>query len=604
MKAWDQKRGKTKIRLSLLQKILLLTVVTLAVPTIWFEVYSSHTVRTMMERQAIAEEVNAIALAADNVDNTARNLVLQTLGLYNDGTLRQLSDQMREGRIPETERKEMNLSFVERSDSVMMVDRVYKMDMRIYAMLITGKWGLFNYNCYERDMEDCIQILQEKKTQNPYMILWGGLLENYDMYHYSDEEYLLVLGKKMMEERADSPVLWLGVMEKAIRKQLFPNGIEGLEQRFLIDEDMRILSSGDAEYIGKDIREIADIELPRDQTFTQTGLDTEFGKAVVACQKLENCPWTLVGIRPYSQILNAVSEVNQSRLLFTLGFMMVFVLIVVRLIFRLTGPLRALSNQMMEFRPGKEPDEKQIPASGGKEVYRIYECYYEMTKNICELMKENEMVHKEKRTIEMQLLQAQIKPHFLFNTLMSIRCAIGNGNTEKASDMTLALSSFLRNTIAKGAEMITLQEELDIINIYIRIQNSRSYQKVIFKADIEPGLEKLMIPKLLLQPLIENSISHGFSEQEKGEILLSARKNKEQAVITVKDDGKGFEVNPLEYSGKGKHFGVYSVLHRLRVYYGEGGSLHYESSHGTIAVVTLPISETGGEGYVEDTDRG
>jgi two-component system sensor histidine kinase YesM len=195
----------------------------------------------------------------------------------------------------------------------------------------------------------------------------------------------------------------------------------------------------------------------------------------------------------------------------------------------------------------------------------------------------------------MQLLQAQIKPHFLFNTLMSIRCAIGNGNTEKASHMTLALSSFLRNTIVRGEEIVTLKEELDIIHTYIQIQNDRSYQKVTFRTDIQDGLETFKIPKLLLQPLIENSISHGFYEQETGEILLSAKRKQDQVLITVKDNGKGFEINPLEYSRQEQHFGVYSVKHRLKIYYGEQGSIQYQSSNGTTVIISLPISDKEGQ---------
>ena len=143
--------------------------------------------------------------------------------------------------------------------------------------------------------------------------------------------------------------------------------------------------------------------------------------------------------------------------------------------------------------------------------------------------------------------------------------------------------------------MVTLKEELDIIHTYIQIQNDRSYQKVTFRTDIQDGLETFKIPKLLLQPLIENSISHGFYEQETGEILLSAKRKHDQVLITVKDNGKGFEINPLEYSRQEKHFGVYSVKHRLKIYYGEQGSIQYQSSNGTTVIISLLISDKEGQ---------
>lgn len=594
---------KEKLRLSLLQKILLLTVVTLAVPAVWFEVYSTRLVRNMMEKQAVIEVENSVALAADSIDNTARNLVLYILGMYQDPDIRRISARISEMGISEQELQQMNLEFIERADNVMRVDRVYKMDMKIYAMLTYGSQGLFNFNSYDQDRGECLQYLAENEPQNPYMISWSGLMKNYDMYRFRNEDNLILLGKKMEENKEESSVLWIGVMENSVRKQLFPSNLSGGEKRFLVDGNGRILSSGETEYIGMDIRDLVEMDLPEEE-MQQTGVDSEFGEAVVACKKLGNCPWTLVGIRPYTEILDAVTEVNRSRMTVTLCYIAVFSVVAVFVIRRMTEPLRKLSVLMMEFQPGNKTDEKYMPSTGGKEVHQIYACYDKMTKNIYELMKENEEVQKEKRKTEMQLLQAQIKPHFLFNTLMSIRCAIGNGNTKKASDMTLALSMFLRNTIAKGSEIITLEEELEIITTYIRIQNDRSYQRVYFTAEIEDGLEKLRIPKLLLQPLIENSISHGFCQQEEGEIRLLARREGNMAVIIVKDNGKGFDVNPLEYCEKDQHFGVYSVQHRLKMYYGEQGYIRYESCQGTTVRIIIPILEERGDENVEDTDRG
>lgn len=600
------KRRTGRIRLSLLQKILLLMVITLAIPSVWFEIYSMHMVREMMEKQAVIEEANSVALAADSIDNTARSLVLYTLGIYQDPDTRRISDKMAGRLLDSQELRRLNLEFIERADSVMQVDRVYKMDIKTYAMLTCRSQALLNFSSLDQDKVELLRELSERKPESPFQISWTGLIKNYDMYRFRNEDYLIILGKQMDEEQEDSPVLWIGVMENSIKKQLFPNPLSSEEKRFLVDENMRILSSGESAYIGKDIREIINMEMPEEKEMQQVNVDTVFGKAVAAFSRLENCPWMLVGIKPYSQILDEITEINHKRLLSTLSYIAVFGLIAVFVIRRMTDPLKNLSIQMMRFRPGIKPYENQIPLTGGKEVYGIYECYYSMTKNIYELMKENERVQKEKSKIEMQLLQAQIKPHFLFNTLMSIRCAIGNGNTEKAADMTLALSLFLRNTIAKGGEMIPLKDELEIITTYIRIQNDRSYQKVFFRAEIESGLESFEIPKLLLQPLVENSISHGFRQQEGGEILVSAQKAEDRVVIIVKDNGKGYEEDPLAYCEGGQHFGVYSVQHRLKIYYGEKGSLSYRLSGGTIAEIVIPFQnarlEKGGGEDVENSD--
>ena len=133
-----------------------------------------------------------------------------------------------------------------------------------------------------------------------------------------------------------------------------------------------------------------------------------------------------------------------------------------------------------------------------------------MRNNIKMLMQDNMDKERKKRDAELKSLQAQISPHFLFNTLNAVRWAAINNNTKKAADMVFALSNLLRMTVVKGNELITVEEEIENLKNYTAIFQMRHSIEFQLTCDIEEDIKQYKIPKLLLQPLVENAIIHGF----------------------------------------------------------------------------------------------
>ena len=198
-----------------------------------------------------------------------------------------------------------------------------------------------------------------------------------------------------------------------------------------------------------------------------------------------------------------------------------------------------------------------------------------------------------KRDAELKALQAQISPHFLFNTLNSIRWAAFNNNNQKAGDMTFALSNLLRMTIVNGDEFIALETEVGNLHHYVNIFKMSQAIDFTFVAEVPDDLKSYRIPKLLLQPIVENSLIHGFSEETKcGQVTVKAETMPEGICILIEDNGSGMDTNkPLKKGQKFSGIGVDNVSERIKMNFGPEYGLQIESEVGEGTAVRLMLPQ-------------
>ncbi len=216
-----------------------------------------------------------------------------------------------------------------------------------------------------------------------------------------------------------------------------------------------------------------------------------------------------------------------------------------------------------------------------------------------------ETVHQEEtalRKTELKALQAQINPHFLYNTLDSIQWMCEQGKNEEATRMVGALARLFRISISKGRELITIKEELNHAENYLIIQSYRYRNQFSYRFDLEPGLENYLCNKITIQPLIENAIYHGLDRMvEQGEIVISVRQapdDEKDILITVSDNGVGMTPEQCEKILKKERsdtsgIGVKNVNDRLKIYFGEKYGLFIKSELdvGTSVTVRIPKVE-------------
>lgn len=225
----------------------------------------------------------------------------------------------------------------------------------------------------------------------------------------------------------------------------------------------------------------------------------------------------------------------------------------------------------------------------------FYQKLNEMNQNLKNLVHENFEVKLRKRDTEIMALNIQMNPHFLYNSLNIINWACLRGDNEKASGMLLDLSRMLRYTSRSRELMVILQEDLDWLKRYLGIMEKRYEKRFKALISIPEVLEKLQVPKLFLQPFVENAIIHAFEEyQEDGEIRISAEEENEDIVFCVEDNGCGIPQGKISeiFSGKNNSIGIQNTDKRLRMIYGEkyGVSISSQVGEGTTVFIRVPDS--------------
>ena len=310
--------------------------------------------------------------------------------------------------------------------------------------------------------------------------------------------------------------------------------------------------------------------------------------------------WRVVG-------LSFTDELNleiRSQIIFSIAISFLFCGIIALIVLRIyskivNAPAQSIIKAMNAF----EKQAENFRYSGGNEAVaelRIISSSFEhMAKTIQSLMERVHMEEKELRKTELKALQAQINPHFLYNTLDSIQWMCEQGKTKDAAEMVRALARLFRISISRGRELITLREELQHAENYLIIQSYRYRSQFSYTIDASDGLMNCLCNKITIQPLIENAIYHGIDRMvEKGEIKISvnpAVDESDDILITVSDNGIGMtkeqcsKILAKDRSDSGG-IGVKNVNDRLKIYFGEkyGLSIESELDVGTTVTVRIP----------------
>lgn len=280
-------------------------------------------------------------------------------------------------------------------------------------------------------------------------------------------------------------------------------------------------------------------------------------------------------------------------LIATLGILM-------RRSFRLTDgiiqPVNIMLDKVKKVGRGKFdmiPIEAEI-----EEIEELDEGINKMARKISALL-ENVRQEKEMQHLtELQLIQAQVNPHFLYNTLDTIVWLIEGGMTDDAVEMISSLSIFFRTSLSKGNDIIPLSEEERHTLSYLEIQQYRYRDILEFEINIPKELSGIPLPKLSIQPLAENALYHGIKNRRgKGKILIEGREEEDALVLTVSDNGQGMtperlhEVQEAIRTGERAGFGLAAVAERIALYYGPGYGMKIFSEEGKGTTVEIRLGK-------------
>ncbi len=266
---------------------------------------------------------------------------------------------------------------------------------------------------------------------------------------------------------------------------------------------------------------------------------------------------------------------------------------------RITRRVSLLSDAMEEVQKGNL--DMTLAVRGKDEISQLSMHFNLMVEEIKRLMREVILTQKEKRQRELQVLQAQINPHFIYNTLDTIQWKALSYGADELSDLIQALSSFFRISLSKGEEKISLSKELAHVRSYLEIQQYRYSDILRYEIEGDENIEGALIPKIIIQPLVENAIYHGIKPKlSGGKIRIAAIRRGEDLILEVCDDGVGIDEETLEKLKEDiksarpkKSYGLYNVSQRILLYYGKEYGLEIKSRRqkGTCVTISLPYEE-------------
>lgn len=321
--------------------------------------------------------------------------------------------------------------------------------------------------------------------------------------------------------------------------------------------------------------------------------------------------WKIIAVSTTQGITSDFTQLKIFVLFFL--FFGVFVLISVNMSLskRIADPIKELENAVREIETGKL-EEVDIPSNGSYEVQHLGKTLNSMVVQLRSLMDDIVQEQESKRKSELDALQAQINPHFLYNTLDSIVWMIENRKYEVAVTMVTALARLFRISLSKGRTIIPVCDELEHVRNYLTIQQMRYKNKFQFDIEAEPETLNCATIKLIIQPLVENAIYHGMEFMSgDGEIHIRAYLKDGDLYIDIVDNGLGMlqeqadallrdpdAVKPSPSSGRGSGIGLRNVAERIRLYFGTayGLAIYSEPDEGTTVRIHLPARPYGEAG--------
>ncbi|WP_326511792.1 sensor histidine kinase [Clostridium intestinale] len=372
---------------------------------------------------------------------------------------------------------------------------------------------------------------------------------------------------------------------------------------FLLDNYNKIITQSDAENIlhnGENIQSILPY-IHDKKSYNTIWINGE--KYLTTFSKVSKSDWTIVSMTRESTLFHNLRSIMFITLAVIISCFVMSFLISIFLSSKVTQPINQLLSSMKKAKEGNFREKVNFKYTDELGML-VYE-YNDMIDNIKTLIDKVYTLQLKEKEAELKALQAQINPHFLYNTLDMIFWKAEKSNQQEISDMIYALSHLFRITLSKGNEFIPVKSEKDFIEHYLLLQSKRYRDKLIYDIDISDEISNYLIPKLIIQPFVENSIIHGTeADNDLSIIKITGCLSNSYLDFTIEDNGKGIDedtMNSLLHSSINqerkntnfqKGYAIGNVNQRLSLYYSDDYKLNIISriNEGTKVELSIPIS--------------
>ncbi|MEK4734688.1 MULTISPECIES: cache domain-containing sensor histidine kinase [Paenibacillus] len=474
------------------------------------------------------------------------------------------------------------------------------------AVFIDNEGKIFASYTESGDDRKIYSMLKRVRESESYgQALWFDM-EKRDFLTPDPSSPVLTLGKTVINIDTGEPygTLFLLVKEEGLSDYFRSSDPDAPKSYYFLDNEMRVAVAEDNEMLMNPVNPQLGEAIQRCAPNASHGTCSfEYEGNLITVTDYNRMEWKLVNIVSLSLL---TADVRQNvRLSLLIGVLcLVFSWLGASFLSRMVvSPLEQLTKAMRKVVTGDLQPVATVRTED--EIGTIAEAFNFMVRRVRELLDEVRQEQNRKREYELALISAQIKPHFLYNTLDTIYALNELDRNEEARDTTKALADFYRMVLNKGRELITLEKEAQITDDYLTILQIRYPDVFRYEVDIPPEFEGTPIPKLSLQPLVENSIYHGLKKKgTKGFIRIFAFRQGDKVVVRVEDNGVGMNeiqvqtIMSRHLPEEGiRSIGTYSVQQRLSLYFGEEYGISVQSvlTKGTTVDLSLPMLPKGSE---------
>jgi len=364
----------------------------------------------------------------------------------------------------------------------------------------------------------------------------------------------------------------------------------------VLDDKGKIIFSSEDSLLGKDI-DSSDYNLIFNNNLGSVFKNTEKGSELVIYSTIKSSGWKVSATIPMSNIYSKSNKIREITFRTASVCIVLVILLSILISTGITKPLHRLIEYMKNAEAGKL--DIKVIRTGYGEVAVLERQFRGMLERINTLIKDVYQTRLKQRDAEFDALQSQINPHFLYNTLQMIKAEAVINDDKKVSQMITSLGYLLRYVVYNKNEMVSLQDEVEYIKNYLYIFGQRFEERIEFKLTVEDDILKCKIPKLILQPMIENAITHGLIEScETGNINLDIKyiNNNCDVQIEIYDNGRGIEekrlqqiISELNIRSDESSIGLKNVQERIKLKFGEAYGISIESKIGEYTCIKICI---------------
>ena len=604
MEAFDAGRrltGKEKARnMSIKYKIASMTILVALIPMIVLTVLMLFFYnRAIMQRadNQIQENIrimsDRISSVLSNGEVCSNNLTIEFSGYYNDKAMKQVT---KDNKI--ISQLSQSLLIYNGISSIVFLDkydRMYSTDPVLYDM----KKELFE--------SEYVEKLSGEGGKTIMMEQSGNLMNR-------EGKEIITMGKHVINIVTGVPIGYIFInMDK---NYLIESSQSEISYYFLYDTEGNIISESEKKDSIFSDTELIETLFLTDKNYIRYNKEAY----LIAKDEVKAFPWTIIGITNLNRF--NVTGKDLQFILLTTGTVTA-VLLIISVLFStnyVTHPLKILHDGAEQIAEGDMSFRFRFKSKD--EIGRLGRIFNYMTQRNLELLQQVDEEAKTKREYELALIQEQVKPHFLYNTLDIIIMLIEMNRSKEASRVTKKLANYYKNSLSGSEEIVTIEREIQIIQDYLDLQTMRYNDKFSYEIDVDESIKDSSIPKMTLQPLVENAIYHGLKNKDGwGKITVTGRAEGDVALIQVIDDGIGMpgedldklnrlledderyddekkklrqeaEITSHDSTKGGSHFGLYSVARRIKLYFGRefGAMIESKEDVGTTITIRVPKS--------------